>query len=572
MSLRPFVIRPSTFGLSSLVIGHWSLVISAFRRHSAFSCLFVPFVGILLALCLSACGKRETLVERGNREQILHRGVGPEIGELDPHLASGNTEYNILTALLEGLVAEDPVDLKPVPGVAESWNPSTDGLTYTFHLRADAKWSDGSPVTAADFVASYRRILTPTLAAQGAPLLYVIQNAESFHKGAITDFSKVGVVALNAQTLRITLEHPVAQFLSMLNHTAFLPVHLASIEKAGSATQRGNNWARPGTFTGNGPFTLAEWKAGQRIVVKKSPHYWDAAKVRLNAIHFHASESRDVEERAFRAGQLHLTESLAPSKIDAYRQENPSVLRIDPYLGTEFYRLNVNRPFLNDVRIRRALALSVDRHVIVEKILRGGQSPARAFTAPGIGGYVSTTSIPSNPEAARTLLTEAGYPGGKGAPTIELLYNTSESHRAVAEAVQEMWRRELGLEVRLVNQEWKTVQATRRTGDFQVLRSVWNPDYLDPLSFLNIWTSSSNDNYTGWTNSEYDQLLFRAARTADATARNTLLQQAEALLLDAAPFVPLYHYTHVFLLQPSVKGWHPTLLDHHPYKHVYLEN
>jgi oligopeptide transport system substrate-binding protein len=358
----------------------------------------------------------------------------------------------------------------------------------------------------------------------------------------------------------------------MLNHTAFLPVHLASIEKAGSATQRGNNWARPGTFTGNGPFTLAEWKAGQRIVVKKSPHYWDAAKVRLNAIHFHASESRDVEERAFRAGQLHLTESLAPSKIDAYRQENPSVLRIDPYLGTEFYRLNVNRPFLNDVRIRRALALSVDRHVIVEKILRGGQSPARAFTAPGIGGYVSTTSIPSNPEAARTLLTEAGYPGGKGAPTIELLYNTSESHRAVAEAVQEMWRRELGLEVRLVNQEWKTVQATRRTGDFQVLRSVWNPDYLDPLSFLNIWTSSSNDNYTGWTNSEYDQLLFRAARTADATARNTLLQQAEALLLDAAPFVPLYHYTHVFLLQPSVKGWHPTLLDHHPYKHVYLEN
>jgi oligopeptide transport system substrate-binding protein len=554
-----FVIRPSTFGLSPLVIGHWSLVIRATLL-------------LLLAASFSACGKRETLVERGTREQVLHRGVGPEIGELDPHLASGLTEYNILTALLEGLVAEDPVDLSPVPGVAERWDISPDGLTYTFHLRADARWSDGSPVTAADFVASYRRILTPSLAAHGAPFLYVIQNAEPFHKGVLTDFSKVGVNAPDARTLRITIEHPVAQFLSMLNHTAFLPVHLPSIEKTGPAYTRGNPWARPGTFIGNGPFILTEWKAGQRIVVEKSPSYWDAAKVRLNAIHFHASESHDAEERAFRAGQLHLTESLSPSKIDAYRRENPAVLRIDPYLGTEFYRLNVTRPFLNDVRVRRALALSVDRQVIVEKVLRGGQQPAHAFTAPGIGGYVSAASIPTDPAAARTLLTEAGYPGGQGAPAIELLYNTLEKHRAVAEAVQEMWRRELGLTVRLVNQEWKTLQSTRRTGDFQILRSVWNPDYLDPLSFLAIWTSSSNDNYTGWSSSEYDQLLFRAARTADPAARTALLQQAEALLLADAPLVPLYHYTHVFLLHPSVKGWHPTLLDHHPYKHVYLEN
>ena len=551
--------RNTTSDLRSLVTGHWSLVIPAALL-------------LIAALTLTACGRRESPVERGNRDQILHRGTGPEIGELDPHLASGLTEYNILTALLEGLVAEDPVDLKPVPGVAERWAPSADGITYTFHLRADAKWSNGDPVTAADFVASYRRILTPSLGAQGAPLLYVIQNAESFHKGVITDFAKVGVTALNDRTLRITLEHPVAHFLSMLNHTAFLPVHIASIEKTGSFAERGNPWARPGTFVGNGPFVLSEWKAAQRIVVQKSPTYWDAAKVRLNAIHFHAIESRDAEERAFRAGQLHLTESLTPSKIEAYRRDNPSILRIDPFLGTEFYRLNVTRPFLNDRRIRRALALALDRNVIVQKVLRGGQTPARAFTHPGIAGYASAAWIPTDPEAARALLAEAGYPGGKGAPAIELLYNTSESHRAVAETVQELWKRELGLEVRLVNQEWKTVQSTRRTGDFQILRSVWNPDYLDPLSFLNVWTSSSTDNYTGWSSSEYDQLLFRAARTADAAARDKLLQQAEALLLDDAPFVPLYHYTHVFLIQPSVKGWHPTLLDHHPYKHVYLEN
>jgi oligopeptide transport system substrate-binding protein len=541
-------------------------------RRSLLSCLFVPFVGLLLALCLSACAKRETAVERGNRDKILHRGTGPEIGELDPHLASDLTGYNILTALLEGLVAENPVDLTPVPGVAERWTPSPDGLTYTFHLRADARWSNGDPVTAADFVASYRRVLTPSLGSQGAPFLYVIQNAEPFHKGALTDFSKVGVTATDAHTLRITLEHPVVHFLSMLNHVAFLPVHVASLEKTGSAYERGNPWARPGTFIGNGPFVLTEWKSAQRLVVEKSPTYWDASKVRLNAIHFHPIESRDAEERAFRAGQLHLTESLAPSKIDAYRRDNPSVLRTDPYLGTEFYRLNVNRPFLNDRRIRRALALAIDRQLIVDKILRGGQAPARAFTHPGIAGYASAAWIPTDPEAARKLLAEAGYPGGKGAPAIELLYNTSESHRAVAETVQELWKRELGLEVRLVNQEWKTLQSTRRAGDFQILRSVWNPDYLDPLSFLNIWTSSSTDNYTGWSSADYDQLLFRAARTSDNAARDKLLQQAEALLLDAAPFVPLYHYTHVFLIHPSVKGWHPTLLDHHPYKHVYLEN
>ena len=560
--LRSFVIRPSTFGLSHLrplVTGHWSLV----TRTALL---------LLVATIFTACGRRQTPVERGNATQTLHRGIGAEVADLDPHLATGLTDYNILTALLEGLVSEDPVDLHPVPGVAERWDISPDALTYTFHLRADAKWSNGDPVTSADFVASFRRILTPSLAAEYAPLLYVIQNAEPFHKSAQPDFAQVGVSAPDARTLRITLEHPTAHFLAMLNHTAFLPVHLPTLEKHGATTQRGNPWARPGRFIGNGPFTLAEWKAAQRIVVKKSPTYWDAAKVRLNEIHFHVTESRDAEERAFRAGQLHLTEALPPSKIETYRRNNPAVLRIDPYLGTEFYRLNLTRPFLNDRRIRRALAQAIDRTAIVEKITRGGQTPAHAFTPASIAGYAPTASIPTDFAAARTLLAEAGYPAGKGAPIVELLYNTSESHRAVAEAVQEMWRRELGLEVRLINQELKTVQSARRTGDFQVLRSVWNPDYLDPLSFLEVWTTSSGNNYTGWSNRAYDQLLFQAARTADPAARTALFQQAEALLIDDAPFIPIYHYTHVFLLHPSVKGWHPTVLDHHPYKHVHLEN
>ena len=522
-------------------------------------------------LALSGCWQRETNVARGIKEQVLHRGISPDIADLDPHLATSAADTNVLIALFEGLVTEDPVDLHPVPGVAERWEVSADQLTYTFHLRPDAKWSNGDPVTAGDFVRSFQRILTPELSADYASFLHVIANAEAYHRGQLTDFATVGVTAVDPRTLRIVLEHPTAAFLSMLTHTAFLPVHLPTLQKHGPPDRRGNPWARPGQFVGNGPFTLSEWRVGQKVVVQKAPTYWDAAHVRLNGIHFHIIESRDAEERAFRAGQLHLTEALPPSKVDTYRTGAPEMLRIDPYLGTEFYRINVTRPFLNDRKVRRALALSVNRKAIVENILRGAQSPAGHFTPPGLSGYTSTASVPYDPDAARSLLAEAGYPGGKGAPAVELLFNPSESHRAVAEAVQEMWKRELGLEVRLVTQEFKVLVSARRAGEFQVLRSVWIADYMDPLSFLGVFTSSSGNNYTGWASPTYDQILFEAARVADPMARNELFQKAEALLVEELPFIPIYHYTHVFLLHPSVRNWHPTLLDHHPYKHVYLE-
>jgi oligopeptide transport system substrate-binding protein len=530
---------------------------------------FLPFAAA--CLLLAGCAARETAVQRGNREQILHRGIGHDLADLDPHLATQASDYNVLSALFEGLVAEDPVDLHPVPGVAESWTVSTDGQTYTFTLRANARWSNGDPVTAQDFIASWRRMLTPSLGADNANLLYVIQGAEAFSKGH-AGFAQVGLVAPDARTLRVTLEHPTPYFLSLLNHTAWFPVHLATLARHGSTTQRGNPWARPGRLVGNGPFNLTSWRIGQEIVVGKSPTYWDAAHVRLAAVHFHAIDSVDAEERAFRAGQLHLTESLPPGKIDAYRRDAPGLLRIDPLLGTYFYRLNTRRPFLSDSRIRRALALAVDREAIVGNILRGGQLPAHAFTPPGTAGYTPTAGIASDCNEARRLLAEAGYPGGKGLPAFELLFNSSETHRAVAEAIQEMWRRELGLAIQLSNQELKSTLDARRAGNFQILRSVWTADYADPSSFLDIWATASGNNYTGWSSPAYDALLFTAARTADATARNRIFQQAEALLLDDAPCIPIYHYTHVFLIQPSVRGWSPTLLDHHPYKHVWLEN
>lgn len=533
----------------------------------------IPAVlSILFLSLLAACSPRETPVQRGNREQILHRGISPDIAQLDPQLSTVANDYAALHALFEGLVTEDPVDLHPVPGVAESWDVSADGLRYTFHLRADARWSNGDPVTAQDFVASYKRILTAALGAHYANLLYIVEQAEPFHKGKIADFSQVGIAALDARTLQIRLEHAEPSFLSLLTLAPFMPVHTPTIEKYGALHDRANPWTKPGNLVSNGPFVLKEWSLNQRMILVKSPTYWDAATVRLKEIHLHAGESRDTEERAFRSNLLHLTESLPPGKADVWRDDPQHRLRIDPLLGTEFYRINVNRSFLNDRRIRRALALALDRDAIVNKILRAGQIPAHAFTPPGTAGYTPTARIPDDANAARALLAEAGYPGGKGVPAIELLFNTSESHRAVAETIQEMWRRELGLEVRLTNQENGSMLNARTTGSFQILRSVWIGDTVDPLSFLGIWTSDSGNNFTGWKNPLFDQLLFEAARTTDASARNTLFQKAETLLLDDAPFIPIYHYTHVFLIQPSVKGWHPTLLDHHPYKYVYLEN
>ncbi len=529
-------------------------------------------------LCLAAvasvfagCRPRESNVELGNRTQTLHRGMGPALADLDPHLATGTTDYNVLSALFEGLVGEDPQDLSPVPGVAERWEVSEDGRVYTFHLRADARWSNGDPLTAQDFADSWQRVLTPSLAADYANLLYVLAGAEAFHKGRTTDFSTVGVQTLDTHTLRVTLVRPTPYFLSLLQHWMWWPVHLPSIRAQGDPYVRGNAWARPDSLVGNGPFTLESWRQGERIVVTRNPHYWDADTVRLDAIHFHPFEGVDTEERAFRSGQIHLTDALPVGKIAAYRADSPELLRIDPYLGTYFFRINTAREFLDRADVRRALNLAVDRRAIVEQILRGGQIPSASFTPAGVGGYHPPAGLDCNFDAARDALAAAGFPAGKGAPPVEILFNTSENHRLVAEAIQEMWRRELGLDVQLRNMENRTVLDARRAAAYDVLRSVWIADYAEPTSFLDIWRSDSGNNYTGWADPDYDRLLDEAADIADPLARQERLRQAEARLLEAAPVIPIYTFTHVFVKRPEVRGWFPTLLDHHPYKHVWLE-
>jgi oligopeptide transport system substrate-binding protein len=538
--------------------GWWSIRISL----CAFLCLF--------SAIHSGCKKRETDVARGIREQVLHRGLAADPNFLDPHLMTGLPEVNVVTALFEGLVGEDPKDAHPVPAVAEKWETSADGLTWTFHLRANAKWSNGEPVTAQDFVNSIQRALSPALGADNAGMLFVLARAEDWHRGELKDFAQVGIKALDARTLQLALGHPAPYLLTLLSHPIWYPIYLPALEKAGGLTKRDSKWTSPENFVGNGPFTLKAWRRGEVIIADKSPTYWDAATVRLNSIHFHPAEDRESEERAFRAGQLHLTEALPVSKVASYQRDQPGVLRISPFLDTYFYRLNTTRPGLDNKLVRQALSLALDRRAIAEKITRGGQQPAHSLVPPTIPGYTPPAIAPEDFARAQALLVQAGYPGGKGLPPVEIMINSSGNHRIIAEAVQQMWRK-LGLQVELNNMEQATLFAKRRALDYSVMRSEWAADFADPKSFLDVFRGGSSNNHTGWASLPYDALLLEADRTSDPAARAGKMQAAEAILLEEMPIIPVYYFTTVRLVHPSVHGWYPLPLDRHPYKNVWLE-
>ncbi len=525
---------------------------------------------MLAALLAWGCGKRQTPVEVADEQGVLLVGNAADPAELDPHLITGITESRIIAALFEGLVVSDPRTLEPRPGVAERWEVSPDGLVYTFYLRPDARWSNGDPVTAGDFAFSFRRILTAGLGAEYAKMLYPIRGAEAFHKGREKEFSKVGVVAKDARTLEVTLEHPTPYFLSLLDHSTYQPVHPPTIERFG-AHVRGTRWTRPGNLVSNGPFRLTRWSVNDRVVVEKNPTYWDAATVRLNAIHFIPITNQNTEERAFRAGQLHVTDSVPLGKIKPLREEKSPYLRMDPWFGTYYYIFNTRKPPFNDPRVRLAFALSIDREAVCEHVLGGGQQPARSFTPPGTAGFQPIATFADAPERARALLAQAGYPEGRGFPAVSILFNTSEAHRPIAEALQQMWQKNLGVSVNLQNVSWPAYLAARRAGEFQIARASWIGDYNDPTTFLECWTSDNGLNHTGWKSTTFDGLLAKAASTADPAARLALLQQAEARLLEEAPLVPLYFYSRVYLIRPSVRGWYPNLLDLHPPKHVWLD-
>lgn len=526
---------------------------------------------VFLLFLLPGCGSHQTRIEDGDSTQTLHLGNGTEPQDLDPDIVTGVQEYHIMLSLLEGLVNPDPVDLHPIPGVAESWDISPDRRVYTFHLRPDSKWSNGEPVTARDFYESYKRILTPSLASEYAYMHFVVKNAEAYNTGKLKDFSQTGYKVIDEHTFQVTLDNPTPYFLSLLTHHSWFPVHLPTVAKYGDPYTRGNRWTRPGRYVGNGPFTLETWRVNDIIIVRKSTNYWDRAHVKLNRIYFYPIESTDTEERAFRSGQLHITYEIPLSKIGYYRQHDPKVLKDVPYLSTYFYRINVTKPPLNDKRVRRALALAVDREGIVNDVTKGGELAAYNFTPPDVAGYTCRARLSGGVTEARRLLAQAGYPNGQGFPKVKLLFNTMEKHRTIAEAVQQMWKKNLNIDVDLQNEEWKVYLDAQRTLDYQICRAAWSGDYVDPNSFLDMWQTGNGNNEAGWSNPEYDHLIAQAAATDDPKQRLEVFQKAEAILLDELPMIPVYFYTRVYLERPEVHGWYPNVLDNHLYQAVYLQ-
>jgi oligopeptide transport system substrate-binding protein len=533
----------------------------------------LPLVVLSLVVLLSACsGKKALNVDEAMKQGILLIGNGSEPQSLDPHLSSGALEHRILSSLMEGLVNyHETSDTSVVPGMADRWESSENASVWTFHIRENARWSNGDPVVASDFVYAWQRMLTPEIGAPYANMLYMLKGAEAYNTGVVNDFETVGVKALDAQTLRIELIGPTPYFLSMLQHSAWLPLNPRCIESFGGMKARVSEWTRPSNFVSNGAFILDTWITNQLITVRKNPDYWDADRVKLNGIYFFPIESTDAEERSFFGKQLHLTYSVSSAKIEYLKKNEPQYYRSQPALGIYYYCFNVNKFELKDSRVRQALTLAVDRKVLVEKVTRGGQIPATALT-PAMEGYPALDMIAYDPVRAKELMAEAGYPEGKGMPKLEILYNTLDDHRKIAEAIAQMWQTTLGVEVTLINQEWKVFLQTQHKHDFVISRAGWFGDYMDPLTFLDMWMTGNPNNYSDWSNPQYDALIRDALQAPTAEEHYAFLQKAEQMLLTELPVMPLYWYTRVILCDPRVKGWNPKLMDVRNWKYISLES
>ncbi|MEZ5570438.1 MAG: peptide ABC transporter substrate-binding protein [Halioglobus sp.] len=527
---------------------------------------------VIVSMALLACSSGESRVVQGNREGILHFGNGTEPQGLDPHVVTGVPESHIISALFEGLAVKNPYTLEPEPGVAQRWEVSEDGLTVTFYLNPEARWSNGDPMTAADYVWSWQRALNPAMGNQYAYMLYPVKNAEEYATGKLQDFSEVGVKALDDHTLQVQLTAPTPYFIQLMDHHSTFALHRPTIEKFGKATDRFTPWTRVENIVSNGPFVLEDWQLNRRITVKKSDTYWDRDRVKLNGIVFYPTENISSEERMFRVGQLHYTQVVPLDKVPVYRAMADSPYVNAPYLGTYFYLLNTNKPPLDDVRVRQALSLAIDRELLNNTVLHGTNVPAYSITPPGTLGYQPPKLFDHDVARARALLAEAGYPDGKGFPGAQLIYNTSESHLKIAVALQQMWKDALNIDVTITNQEWKVYLDSVDQMDFQMARRGWIGDYVDPNNFLDLFLCGGGNNNTGFCDPVYDEMIQRQAPQAKTRQeRYRIFAAAETRLMEQMPIIPIYTYTSNHLVHPSVQGIPSNLMDYVNFKYVSLD-
>lgn len=500
---------------------------------------------------------------------VLNRGNGAEPDTLDPQKATGQWENNILGDMLMGLMTED-VKGNPIPGMAESYTTSEDGLVWTFKLRPDAVWSDGVPVTAHDFVFAFQRINDPKTASQYSSLTHIIKNAAQVNTTALPP-EAIGAKAIDDKTLEITLEHPAPYLASLTMHYSFYPVPKHLIEKVG------NDWVKPGNYVSNGAFTLTDWRPNEYVRVTKNPRFFDAANVKIDEINYFAQEDQIANVKRFRAGELDLATGIPGQQLDELKRSMPQAVRIAPYIANFYVVFNLTQDPWKDVRIRTALGMAIDREQITRDILRGGETPAYTFVQPNIPNYPHTAKLsykdmpmPERIAKAKALLVEAGY-GPENPLKFEFLHFQSTDAKRIGVALQAMWK-VIGVQMTPNGSETRVVYTSLRQQDFSVALAGWIADFPDASSYLYLAKTSSQEmNYAKYSNAKFDQLNIDADNEKDAAKRGELLNEAEQILLDDSVMVPVYDAVSRNLVAPYVKGWEDVLANNHRSRWMSLE-
>lgn len=499
----------------------------------------------------------------------LNRGNGAEPDTLDPHKATGQWENAIIGDMMMGLMTEDAKG-QPIPGMAESYVTSPDGLVWTFKLRPDAVWSDGQPVTAEDFVYGLRRINDPATASQYASLTHLVKNAAEANAGK-APLDAIGARAIDDKTLELTLAHTAPYLPDLLTHYTFFPVPKHVVEQSPS------DWVKAGKYVSNGAYTLAEWRPNAFVKVVKNPRFFDAANVKIDEVFYYSQEDQVANVKRFRAGELDLSAGIPGQLLDELKRSMPDNVRIAPYIANWYVVVNVHQSPFDDVRVRTALSLAIDREQLTDRIMKGGETPAYTFVPPTIPNYPHTARLSfkdmpmrERQAKARALLAEAGFSPANPL-TFEFLHMQSTDGRRIAAALQSMWR-QVGVNMTPAGQETKTVYTNLRQQNFSVALAGWIADYPDPSAHLYLAETSAGEmNYAKYSNPEYDRLNLEADAEPDAVKRGELLSRAEQILLDDAPMIPLYDGVSRNLVAPYVKGWDDALTNNHRTRWMSIE-
>ncbi|CDG97118.1 periplasmic murein tripeptide transport protein; negative regulator of multiple antibiotic resistance [Xenorhabdus bovienii str. puntauvense] len=525
----------------------------------------LPSVLLMTGLSFSVSAANVPTGTQLDGRQELVRQLKDEPASLDPIKSFGLTEAQVLRDLLEGLVNQDAYG-EPISGVAIDWK-TTDNQTWVFTLRQNVRWSNGDKVTASDFVYSWRRLVNPANASSFSwfAALSGIQNAQEIIDGKLPS-EKLGVEAIDPYTLKVSLDRPVPYFPNMTTNFSLYPVHKQSVEKYG------NDWTRVGHLVGNGAFMLTGRVVNEKIVLTPNPYYWDHKNTVLKKVTFLPINQESHATKRYLAEDLDITESFPKNMYQKLLRDIPGEVFTPDQLGTYYYAFNTQRAPTNDIRVRRALSMTIDRKLIAGKILGTGEKPAWRFTPDVTAGFQpekSRQEILTQQELdnqARTLLKEAGY--GFGNPLkLSLLYNNLENNQRIAIAISSEWKKKLGVEVKLVNQEWKTYVDNRNTGNFDVVRASWTGDYNEPSSFLSLLTSTHSGNLAKFHNSAYDTLIKEASQETDEMTRNCDYNQAEKIITEQAPIAPIYQYTNGRLIKSWLKGYPITNPEDVAYSH-----